>query len=84
MISTALSRMGVKGYSAHGLRHRAGKLLAEAECTPHQIMAILGHRTLKEAERYTSQAERRNLARQAIAKMEEVANLRTKGKHANG
>jgi integrase len=28
MISTALSRMGVKGYSAHGLRHRAGKLLA--------------------------------------------------------
>jgi enterobacteria phage integrase len=83
MISTALSRMGVKGYSAHGLRHRAGKLLAQAGCTTLQIMAILGHRTLKEAERYTRGAEQRDLARQAIAKME-VANSRTKGKQASG
>src|SRR5262249_23686054 len=30
MIGTALRRMGVQGYSAHGLRHRAGKLLGDA------------------------------------------------------
>jgi enterobacteria phage integrase len=83
MIGTALKRMGVRGYSAHGLRHRAGKLLGDAECTTLQIMAILGHRTLKEAERYTRGAEQRKLGRQAIAKME-VANSRTKGKPASG
>jgi integrase len=83
MISTALSHMGVKGYSAHGLRHRAGKLLAQAGCTTPQIMAILGHRTFKEAERYTRGAEQRKLARQAIERLE-VANPRTNGKHASG
>jgi enterobacteria phage integrase len=83
MIGTALRTMNVRGYSAHGLRHRAGKLLAQAGCTSLQIMAILGHRTLKETERYTRGAEQRKLGRQAIAKME-VANLRTKDKQASG
>jgi hypothetical protein len=75
--------MGVQGYSAHGLRHLAGKLLGDAGCTTLQIMAITGHRTFKEAERYTKGAEQRKLAREAIAKME-VANPRTKGKQAGG
>jgi integrase len=83
MIGTALRAMGVKDYSAHGLRHRAGKLLGDAGCTTLQIMAILGHRTFKEAERYTKGSEQRKLAREAITKLE-VANSRTKGKQSSG
>jgi integrase len=30
----------------HGLRYSAAKMLAEAGCTPHQIAAITGHKTL--------------------------------------
>src|SRR5258705_9644309 len=37
----------------HGLRKAAGRRLAEAGCTAHEIMAVLGHKTLAEAERYT-------------------------------
>src|SRR6185437_3547535 len=31
-----------------------GRLLADAGCTAHEIMAALGHTTLAEAERYTA------------------------------
>ena len=37
----------------HGLRKAALTRLADAGCTPHEIAAISGHRTLKEVERYT-------------------------------
>jgi integrase len=37
----------------HGLRKAAGRRLAEAGCTTKQIMAVLGHKSLAEAERYT-------------------------------
>src|SRR5262249_53533281 len=33
----------------HGLRKAAGRRLAEAGCTAHEIMAVLGHTTLTEA-----------------------------------
>lgn len=36
----------------HGLRKAAARRLAEAGCTVHEIMAIAGHRTLAEVERY--------------------------------
>jgi hypothetical protein len=42
--------------------------MAEAGCTPHEIAAITGHRTLKEVERYTKAADQVRLARQAAAK----------------
>lgn len=45
--------------SAHGLRKTRAIALAEAGATVHQITAWTGHRTLKEAERYTRAAERR-------------------------
>ena len=35
----------------HGLRKAAGRRLAEAGCTAHEIMSVLGHKTLSEAER---------------------------------
>ena len=50
----------------HGLRKSAGRCLAEAGATTRQIMALLGHKTLKEAERYTRDAEQRLLAKQGI------------------
>jgi integrase len=54
----------------HGLRKAAGRRLAEAGCTAHEIMAVLGHKTLTEAERYTRQADQMRLATTAIAKLQ--------------
>lgn len=54
----------------HGLRKAAGRRLAEAGCTPHQIMSILGHKTLAEAERYTREADQLRLAREAMRRLE--------------
>jgi enterobacteria phage integrase len=54
----------------HGLRKAAGRRLAEAGCTAHEIMAVLGHKTLSEAERYTREADQAQLAGRAVAKLE--------------
>jgi integrase len=51
----------------HGLRKAAGRRLAEAGCTAHQIMAVLGHKTLADAERYTREADQAQLAMEAKA-----------------
>lgn len=58
-----------KGCAAHGLRKAASRRLAEAGCTAHQIMAITGHKTLREVTRYTEAADRRSLAVAAIKKL---------------
>lgn len=50
----------------HGLRKTLGRILAEAGATPHEIMAMLGHTTLAEAERYTRDASRKLNANNAI------------------
>ncbi len=55
----------------HGLRKAAGRLLAEAGCTTHQIMAVLGHISLSEAERYTREADQKRLAAGAIINLAE-------------
>lgn len=54
----------------HGLRKAAGRRLAEAGCTAHEIMSVLGHSTLAEAERYTRSADQARLASSAFAKLE--------------
>ena len=53
----------------HGLRKAAGRRLAEAGCTAHEIMAVLGHKTLSEAERYTREADQVWLAMEAMTKL---------------
>ena len=53
----------------HGLRKTLGRRMADDGCTAHEIMAVLGHTTLAEAERYTRDADRRRGGRQAIAKL---------------
>ena len=65
-----LRRLGLSGLQFHGLRHTAGKLLAEAGCTDREIMAILGHRTAAMVGRYTRGAEQTRLAKAAIIKLE--------------
>jgi integrase len=52
----------------HGLRKAAARRLAEAGCSVHQIMAITGHQSLKEIERYTKSADQRRNATAAMAK----------------
>jgi enterobacteria phage integrase len=54
----------------HGLRKAAGRRLAEAGCTAKQIMSVLGHKTLAEAERYTRDADQPHLADAGITLLE--------------
>lgn len=56
------------GLAAHGLRKAACRRLAEAGCTGPQIMAISGHRNLKEVQTYIDAADQLRLARQAVQK----------------
>jgi len=59
---------GLKGCSLHGLRKSCCQRLADAGCTAHQIMAISGHKSLAEVERYTRAANQIKLADEAIAR----------------
>ncbi len=56
----------LKGYSAHGLRKAACRRLAEAGCSASQIMAISGHRSMGEAEKYVRGVNQLKLARAAM------------------
>ena len=55
--------------SLHGLRKRATERLAEARSTPHEIMAITGHKTLSEVDRYSREAEKTRLAESGMEKV---------------
>ncbi|WP_316179653.1 MULTISPECIES: tyrosine-type recombinase/integrase [unclassified Bradyrhizobium] len=55
--------------SAHGVRKATSTALAESGATPHEIMAITGHQTLEEVERYTKAASRKKTADAAMAKL---------------
>jgi hypothetical protein len=55
---------------SRSFRGAAGRRLAEAGCTANEIMSVLGHRTLAEAERYTREADQAWLATEAVAKLE--------------
>jgi integrase len=55
--------------SPHGLRKAACRRLAEAGCTPHEIMAITGHKALAEVETYTRAVRQKLLAQRAIDQM---------------
>jgi integrase len=57
----------------HGLRKAAGRRMAEAGCTAHQIMAILGHKSLVQAEKYTREANQATMAAAAILRLEDHA-----------
>lgn len=58
---------GLSHCSAHGLRKATAARLAERGATPHEIMAITGHQTLGEVQRYTKAAQMRGLADAGMA-----------------
>jgi integrase/recombinase XerD len=59
---------GLPHCSSHGLRKATATHLAEAGCTAHEIMAITGHKSLREVERYTQEAQKRSLADSGMSK----------------
>jgi len=68
-ISDAIREAGLPQYcKAYGLRKAAARRLAEAGCSAHEIMAVTGHKTLSEVERYTRAAEQERLNAAAMAK----------------
>lgn len=54
--------------SPHGLRKAACRRLAEAGCSAPEIMSITGHTDIREVERYCREAQRKLMARAAMAK----------------
>jgi integrase len=57
------------GLTFHGLRHTAATTLAELGAPPHEIAALLGHRTLIMAAHYSAEADREKLGEAAIIRL---------------
>jgi integrase len=57
---------GLHDCSAHGLRKAIATRLAEAGMSERQIMAITGHTTMKEVERYMRAARQKVMAEMAM------------------
>lgn len=68
LISRAAAAAGLpKECTAHGLRKAIQRILAERGATTKQLQAISGHKSLRESERYTAEANQGLLAATAIA-----------------
>lgn len=61
---------GLPECTAHGLRKAGAAIAAENGATPHELMAIFGWLTLKEAERYTRAAEQKKIAARAMSMLQ--------------
>lgn len=72
LMADAIKQAGLPRHcKLHGLRKSAGARLAEVGCSTREIMAVLGHRSLSQAEHYTKQAGQATLARAAMKKLED-------------
>jgi integrase len=69
---------GLPHCSAHGLRYATARQLAEAGCTPHQIQAVTGHKSLALVQRYTNAVNQRELARAANKARTQVGEPRSR------
>jgi integrase len=70
-LPVALVRLGLpRELNVHGLRKLAATSLANAGCSPHQIAAITGHRTLAMVQHYTKAVDQRRLATEAIGRLQ--------------
>ena len=65
---------GLPECSSHGLRKAMCRRLAQAGCSAPQIAAISGHKTLAEVQRYIEEANRDDLAEDAMAKIAAAGN----------
>jgi integrase len=57
---------GLPHCSLHGLRKAGVVRLIQEDFTPHQVMAVSGHRTLKEIDRYTREYLRQQAAERIL------------------
>lgn len=64
-----VSKAGLSGLAAHGLRKAGARRLAEAGASEFEVMAFLGHGTAREASRYVAAANRASLADSGMAKL---------------
>ena len=65
---------GLPHCSAHGLRKAGSARLAELGASDREIMAITGHQTAREVDRYTKGARQKKLAASAMGKWEQGRN----------
>jgi integrase/recombinase XerD len=65
---------GLKGKSAHGIRHAVGNRLAEEGKSEKQIANFLGHTSLQHVRRYTLHADKLRMAHDAIGVLGTKAN----------
>jgi integrase len=70
------------GLTFHGLRHTAGKTLADLGADPRAIQALLGHRSLSMAIHYSQEADRRRAAATAIHFLEQPRNEKMENRPA--
>ncbi len=66
------------GLTFHGLRHTAGKMMADVGCDTGTIAAVLGHADEKMATHYSSEADQRRRAKAAIVKLERTSDKKWK------
>jgi integrase len=66
------------GLTFHGLRHTAGRNLADRGVDPRTIAALLGHKTLQMAVHYSEEADRKRRGAAAVAKLSPRTKPRTK------
>ncbi len=69
LVRKSCDKAGLPQCTPHGLRKACARRLAEAGATAHEIMAVTGHKTLAEVQRYTETAMREGLADSAHAKL---------------
>lgn len=68
-----VGKLGLGRFTPHGLRKLAATRLAEAGCTPHQIAALCGWRSLSMVQHYTRSLEQEATAREAMSRLEAVS-----------
>jgi integrase len=56
-------------YTLHGLRHTMGDAIVDQGGTTHEVAAVLGHADVRTAAHYTQGADRKRLARTAMARL---------------
>jgi integrase len=56
-------------YTMHGLRHTMGDTIVDQGGTTHEVAAVLGHADVRTAAHYTQGADRKKLARKAMARL---------------
>jgi len=63
---TQVCEAGLPECTAHGVRKAGATIAAENGATTHQLMAIFGWDTLKQAEAYTKAADQKRLAESSM------------------